>query len=592
MSAAWTMPSPLGPCEWAAASVDYARSPAYEVELKGPYDPDYMPYWREPMACVLDRSVREVWVLKCARSGGSENLLLTVMRWAVATRPQPMLYVSGQQQSVERFLEKRIKPGMALSRETARKMRAARVREHEVFFEDCDLIATWPKNTMAFKQAGYSLIFGDEVSTWPEYSADMLRKRTDNWSFSHILCVSSPDPQQTRGSDEDPIFVEYRDTDRRVWVCDDPATGHPFTFRLGAQDTVDGLKWDREARGEDGAWDLDRVRATAHYVTPDGTRIDSADRMRVVRGGRWVATNDKPPACKRGYHVTGFMVPFACGDFGPLAAQFLAAKHKGVGPAHTNREALKTFFYETLAEPFYETRETAPDSVVAERAGGYGRGVRHTTIDPYKTIHAAAQSAVVMTCDVQKDHLYWLAREFVHPGHSALIAWGRVSAWEDMLAECERYKAAMLGIDYGFALRETEVFRVAHETRTDRQWVVPLKGLDKTQLEIDVQHRDPFLGERGGGVDRVQVARFRVDTFRLWLLSLMRGENRRKWFVYDGIELTYAQQVTAMERTDGAWKLRRGHNQEHLFDCEVMALVVAKLLGLWDDAAMIRGEVK
>jgi hypothetical protein len=121
---------------------------------------------------------------------------------------------------------------------------------------------------------------------------------------------------------------------------------------------------------------------------------------------------------------------------------------------------------------------------------------------------------------------------------------------------------------------------------------VPLKGVDKMAVELEEAHRDPFMGTRTGGVERIEVVRFRADTFRTVLMHLIRGEHARRWLVYDGVELDYARQVTAMEKIDGRWKLRKGHSADHLFDCEVMQLVVAKIRRLWDDRPAIGKAVE
>jgi phage terminase large subunit GpA-like protein len=122
-------PPRLNVWQWAEASIDYSRVRNYDTEWRGPYSADYMPYWREPMEAITDPDVREVWILKCSRAGGSENVLLTPLRYVVACAPQPILYVSGQEGSTGKFLETRIKPGFALAEGTREAYERARVRE-------------------------------------------------------------------------------------------------------------------------------------------------------------------------------------------------------------------------------------------------------------------------------------------------------------------------------------------------------------------------------------------------------------------------------------------------------------------------------
>ncbi len=52
----------------------------------------------------------------------------------------------------------------------------------------------------------------------------------------------------------------------------------------------------------------------------------------------------------------------------------------------------------------------------------------------------------------------------------------------------------------------------------------------------------------------------------------------------NNIDANYLQQVTSEECIDGAWVARRKDN--HLWDCEVMNLVAAMILGLFRQVAI------
>ena len=69
----WQTPPKQNVWEWARDSVDFSREPRYDTEYKAPYDPEYMPFFKEPAECVNDRDVKECWVLKCSRAGASEK---------------------------------------------------------------------------------------------------------------------------------------------------------------------------------------------------------------------------------------------------------------------------------------------------------------------------------------------------------------------------------------------------------------------------------------------------------------------------------------------------------------------------------------
>lgn len=555
-----TAPPPLNIWQWAEANVDFSRAPNYDTPIHGPYDAVYMPYWKEPVEALTDLDVREVAVLKCARAGGSENVLLNAIRYAVAMRPQPVLYVTGDQVSAERFMDKRVKRGLRCAASTAKALRSVTSdTQHDLAFPTMDFRVTWPRARQAFKQDGWALVLCDEVSLWPDYSADMARKRTASYPFAHIVFLSSPDPQQKRASDEDPIFIEWSDGDRREWHCHDPAGGH-FVFGMGARDGA-GLRWDAGAKRADGSWDLDRVAESAHYVTPGGARIDNAERMRIVRAGRWVPTNLNAKASTRSYRVTSFMVPFSSGDFGAIAVEFLKAKMKGA-------TAMRTFVYENLAEPFYERIEAPPDDVLRERALPYARGA---VPDP------ARKPRVFIGADVQKAHVWWAARAFYESGDSELIDFGNCATFADLAAIGDKYGAERVMIDCNY--RRLETYEAC-----DKHQFCAVEGHENLSMPFIPKLIDPYEGTRGQaaeGDNQIWLVQVHSDSFREILMQSLRGESKRKWSVPVGMPLEYVRQVTSQAKIDGKWQFRKGYTQDHLWDCECYALAGATWCGAY-----------
>jgi phage terminase large subunit GpA-like protein len=278
-----------------------------------------MPYWKRPVEWLTDTAVKEIVCLKCTRAGGSENVFLNAIRFFVANKPQPIMYLTGDQLTAERFMEKRVKRSMRCASETAKQYRRAQATQHDIAFPNMDFRVAWPKAKQAFKQDGWGVILFDELSMAPDGAQEQARRRVDSYPFPHIVWLSSMDPLNGRPSEEDPILIEYEDSDRCVWMMPDPKTGNPFQFTHG------GLKWSPDAKEGD-QWNLKEVERTAYYETPDGTRIDEADRLHVMRSGDWVPTNPKPTPKKRGVKVVAPMVPFAdAGSFGALAKEFLTA---------------------------------------------------------------------------------------------------------------------------------------------------------------------------------------------------------------------------------------------------------------------------
>lgn len=526
--------------------------PSYDTQLKARYSGDYMPWWRELADAMLDRSVRELWVLKNSRAGCTENTILAPMRYAVANGGKQMLYVSATLGTLEKFAEKRIKAGFMLANKTASAYRQARVREYEVFFPNCDLILSVAGATGGYKQSGYEWIFLDELSTYPGFAADVYRKRGENYAFSKIVGISSPDAAQKRGSDEDPIFIEYRRGDCRKWTCTDPATGNPFVFSMGTRDGW-GLRWNQDAKLDNGEWDLKRLKAW--FVTPDGTTIEEADRMNILRAGRWEPTNVNHAPGVRSYHVNNFVSPFS--SFRDIAEAFLKAKAAG-------SMALRTFIYEWLAEPYYEKIDQPSIEAITSRESDYRRGSR-------PDLPEGSTPVVIIGADVQKTHIWWVARVFWGDGNSALIDYGASPTFDELDAVARKYDASRVMIDAQY--RKAEVYEAAH-----RYTFVPVEGHDRLSMPYLFSQIDPFEGTRGQGDNSIPLFKLDVDVFRTILLDCIRGESARKWSIPRGLPLEYQRQIMSMRKVDGQW-VQKG--QDHLFDCETYAVAGAVWSGAY-----------
>ena len=551
--------------QWAAKHVDYSRVPNYDTPFHGAYDPDFVPMWKEIVEGLTNLSVREIAVVKATRMGGSENAVLNPISYFISERPQPILYLTGDQMTAERFLEKRVKRRLRASKRTADALRDAQATQHDISFRTMDLRVSWPRSRHAFKQDGWAVVFCDETSIWPEYATDMARRRVDSYPFPHILFISSPDPMQKRGSDEDPIFMEWDRGDKREWNCPDPAGGE-FVFELGSKDGP-GLHWDEQAKREDGSWDLERVRASAYYLTPGGAKIRNEDRLKVVRAGRWVATmlENAVPGC-RSYRLNAFLSPFGAGDFGNIAVAFLKAKSSATG--------MRTFTYEYLAEKFYAKKESVNDDELMARGLEYLMAI--PTAAPF--IGKDREGSVFITVDVQKGHMWYVVREWWAGGDSALLDWGYAVEWQQVEVLADKYRAVRVLPDCGYSERAIEVYEYAIDAKA-----LPLRGSDTLKyLPVKEFEVNPWEGRRGQDSDRRIVTHvFNSDMFKQHLAALMGGTTRQRWAIPKDTPLAYIKQAGSEERVDGVWKTKKGRPNNHIADCETMQVVAAYLHGLY-----------
>ncbi len=573
-----------GVARWNADNVDFGRAPQYETPLRSKWDESFMPYWSEVMDSVTDLSVRETWVLKCSRAGGSEQALLGPLRHAVAVDPQPTLYITNDQRNAERFMERRIKLGLKCSDATAEKLSKARALEHEIYFDDMDLVVTWPRSRGAFRQQGYRLILADEISKWPEYATELLRRRAATYSYSHIVGISSPDPEANRAAGDDPIFLEVLGdpakklpgTDCRQWMMPDPETGELFHFQVGDKNSKHGLWWPETCRDEQGRYDLAAVEREARYRCPSGRLLENFERLALVAKGKWVATAKGDPK-RRGYIVNAAMTPFESGDFGALAVGYLRAHAAG---------KLKAWTYEHFPRPWTEDRKITPDSAIDDRVGTYDFGQKILSVNVYAPLFADRKSLVIGTVDVQgiekPEPLWYLLRQWFHGGDSALIECGPAQTWSQVKERCAKHSAAKVFVDASYPGRRSEVMQQCCVGVL--RGAVPTFGREQLTKLVEAYRKDPFEGTtEQGKFGEVAMLTFNPNMTGDVLHNLVTGlDQHHRWLLPKGLPSAYKDHMTSMVRNDkGLWEKEFSSSENHLYDCENMSLAAAHAFALF-----------
>ena len=582
------------PSEWNARCVDYSRVQNYDTALKAPYDPDYFPGWRHLLDMMTLRENRELWVKKCSRAGFTENVQLADLRHTVANNPQPCLWVTGSQSASEGMMEKRIKRGFKLAVETAKKFRRSRAREHDISFGDMDFRVGWATDKMIAKQDGYARVYGDEVSMWPINAADMLRKRTAGYTFSKIFGGSSMDPKAKRPTREDPIWIEHEAGNQMVYTMHDPKTKRLFHFEKGdrGEDTP-GLKWSQDAKRDDGTWDLDIVRKTAYYQTPDGTKITNKKRMKVVysamKNGRnpWKAQNPDAPKGILSATFVSPLVPLKSGDFGELAVNFLKAK------ASKDPIKMRTYLYEEWCAEHTNNMLRVHDSLVHDRIDpDHLRGdLYFTNNEKVREFYKDKQKARFVGVDVQQAHLVCYCEEFVYPGDHATIDWRHVFTWDEVEAFATQVQASAIMIDYGYEQRRLEVLR---ECEARGAGWYPCKGFDSKLMEMPYKqtYLDPYEGTGKQSSDHsILTYSWQNDFFKIIAMNDLKGDSTHKFIMYASPEITLVNEIASEERIDGKWIIKSGH-QNHLWDCKLLCLLIAVITGIYKTGYAMEVEGK
>jgi hypothetical protein len=549
----------IHPLEWASKNVDYAKAANYDTPFKGKFDPDLLPFWKEPLEAMQDPFTREVVALKCSRAGFSENLVLTDLRFTIARNPQPTMYVSGSMDITLGFLDRRVKRGMRLAKETAKAYRLSKEVKTDIQFPGMDFRATWASSDTAMKSDGWARVYCDEADLHKEFGVDMIRRRVAAYPFHHILFGGSIDPTRRGDPGDSPVWKLYQESTKAIWEMPDGDGWFTFEF--------DGLKWDHAAKTGN-EWDLEQAARSAYYETPTGRRIDETERMDLVRRGRWRHT--APNGIRKGYKVTALMCPFADCTFGEVVKRFLSAKGRAFeSNAGHVIQPLRVYFAEYWSEPHWSRTEMTSEEALIDRVRDYQYGQLPGDVLPeYKDV----PSSTLATLDVQKDHFWLCIRQWfsTNGGDSGLVTYQRCEDWKSVFEMANRYKAEKIYVDAAYATRAQEVYEVASKTAG----IVPVIGNDRLSATYKREVIDPMEGRPTQG-QTAKIVRYTInpDLFRTIVTASVNGETVQKWFIPRGTPAEYSKQVTAMKKVAGKWT--KSQKAEHAADCEHLQIFAA-----------------
>jgi len=579
----WAMPPDITVTEWCERHLELTQ---LQTDQPGPYSTSITPYVREVLECVRDPEVEEIVLCWGAQTTKTMTLMASAI-WLLANSPRPLLWVMPNKDLAQSFCENRLRPLI----QTCAPLYATRTTDRH----------RWKKTEMAFDRAVLNLVGSnspanlasrpagalvmDEVDKFAEATdreanaLELAELRTRTFAGPKVWKASTP------STPEGPIWQAFLRGDQRRYAMPCPHCAglvipvmDPAKSALAATGMEAPLRWDQDAKGPDG-WDHRRVEQSARLECPHchGHILDH-HKTAMLRAGRWLPTNPNAPAGVRSYHLPSLTAPWTKTRWGRLAVEFLKAQ--------SSLEGLKGFITGTLSEP----------DMLQWEGGGAARTERIVVPGQAEPL---TQTAFILTADKQKDHLWWVIREWAPGGASRLRAWGRCETEDDLDEVRGQYGVAadLTGIDDGYegavVLRECMRrgwFAMRGEDR--RGWPEHQPDGRVIDRPYRVRLADPLIGQEGQGTRTVSELRFAAPTCKDILARLRRPDRSpvrwevpeeyatdEYWRHLDG-EYKARTFNARTGRVSYVWTRRSRHWPNHLFDCEVMQLAVALKVGL------------
>lgn len=283
---------------------------------KGPWRNRRVPYLVEIMDAVVDPLVEEITIMKPARVGVTEGIILNAVGYFMHQDPSPVMVALPVNDDAETFSKKKLVPMLDNTPVLAELVPAPRSRdgsntmlEKEYPGGSITILGTNSPRKMRMRDA--RLVAGDEIdameNTHEGDPLDLLRKRADNYPNRKLIWASSP---SWKGASR--IEKKYDASDRRKYWMPCPKCGTHQVMMFGGREHSYGLKW------------LSGRPETAVYLCVKGCTILERSKAEMHMGAEWRA--ERPEVKARGYWFNALISLFDGVRWPRIIEQFLESK--------------------------------------------------------------------------------------------------------------------------------------------------------------------------------------------------------------------------------------------------------------------------
>lgn len=289
-----------------------------ETDYPGLLDTDLTPWIRVPLEAVRDDSVREITIV-AGTQVVKTLFMICALAWWAKHRGTRMLFVMDTKENAADFSESRLQPVFENSESLRKLIPSDQNKWNKLrMYAGRALINLTGSNSagnLASRPA--PLIAMDEVGKFKEKTeketdaVSLATSRTKSKLRQKILITSSPTYEfglewkaYLRGSQE-------------IFEIKCPHCGEYIALEK------EGIRWCPLAK-QNGKWNMDLVRETAHYVCPKcGGQFGSAEKRRLNRENRWRVQNKNAPKDIRTFRIPSYYSIWQSCSFGNVAVKWL-----------------------------------------------------------------------------------------------------------------------------------------------------------------------------------------------------------------------------------------------------------------------------
>ncbi len=511
------------------------------------------------MDAFTDNEVEEIVFVKPTQVGGTE-CLLNMIGYIIDQDPSPTLAIYPTDTLAQSVSKNRIQPMIMASEKLAKKYDDKRSQLLELQTEGMFLALSGANSPSQLASRPIRNLLLDEVDKYPPRAGkegdpiSLARERTKTFAYNKKIFTTST-PTYTSG----PVWQEFQSCETQLYyMVPCPRCGEYQQFKLKQ------IKWPQEAV-------TSSARKASAFYECDHCKgvIRDADKAEMLKDGEWRPQKEGSRQ-KIGFHLNAIYSPWI--TFGDIAYNFTASNKEP--------DTLINFINSWLAEPWEQVSTSADDDKVLKHTAAYTQGV-------------VPDGTMMITggVDVQRTCCYYTIRAWGINRRSWNIDHGCVQTFDDIREIMDRPYHDLNGNTFFINLclidsgdRTDEVYDFCY---INQGLFSPLKG---SSNPIPQRYRLSTIEKKDSTAKGMQLVICDGSYYKDFIFNRLNREDEDAWFVYDGCDAEYAQQVTAehkiLKKVNGrdvwVWAKKRSGIDNHYLDCEVYCSCAADVMGAFD----------
>ena len=556
---------------WANANLTLGAKQS--TNFKGQYRAELTPYVKEIYDALQNPYIRTVSVAKGAQTALTTAAYVWLL-WTICNDAGAALVVMPSVSAAQSASENRLMPLINDSPTVAAELdpNPDTYKKLEYQFKKCNLrwVGSNSAAQLASRPARYLLL--DELDKFPleiknEASAVSLAiERTKTFYNRKVFLISTPTIEDGF------IWQSYLQADQRKYFIPCPACG--VTQVLSFKQIRFNKDLPEQECSEQAFYECENENCKHH--------ISDSEKIEAVKKGKWIATATSKDKTHVSYHLPSWYAPWV--KWSDVVTLWLKSQD------YTNE--LRNVINSTFAEPWVETKSKnieQTETILEKRKLDLGKGELLTDsekirLEPnpadckvsHRDFYKGRVSKIYLTVDVQKDHLLYLARQWVSGGDSSLVTWGTAYSWQEIDGIAQTLGASRVAVDASYGERAQEVYEACAAYS-----FIPVSGKSLKDSPILLANINPYEGKsrQKEGVS-IAIIYFEANIYKSMLWDLVEGRGNIRWHIYRDIEHDYIEQMLAEHKVSGKWMLRKKWKTDnHCLDLEAYQVLIASWQG-------------